>query len=258
MHQILTIDIGNSNIVSVLYDDQGNILSHHRTETIKSPDRKAYESFFQQIHQSLGIDKPDAIIISCVVPPVRDTVLSIADEKYPMSHNLSVDPGKIPGFKVDLPDPRELGADIAATAVGAYYQEDQVTIIADLGSATKLSVVNRNFEIIGVIILPGLQFQAKSLHEMIPHLPEIDMRKPARLLGRDTIGAIASGIIYGGLAAVKGLADEIEKELGQPCKKLITGGLAKLYSQDDLGDFEYDEFLLSDGLFHIARTTLGQ
>ena len=252
MSGILTLDIGNSNIVTVLYDRQGNRLADDRQDTIKEDHFKKYKTFFETINEKLSIGKPEAVILSCVVPYVSGTVFKVMAEMYPDSILYRVAPGMVPDMKICLDEPRELGADIIATTAGAYYKYKALTIIADLGSATKIGVVDADFNMRGGIIMPGIAFQAKSLHLMIPHLPEIEIRKPEHVIGDSTISCIQSGIVYGGLSAVIELGRAIEKELGQPSHKVITGGLAKLFSKEDLQDFEYDEFLLSDGLYHIA------
>ncbi|MFZ2257001.1 MAG: type III pantothenate kinase [Clostridiaceae bacterium] len=253
MSGILTLDIGNSNIVTVLYDRAGNRLADDRQETIKEENYRKYKEFFQSINTSLPVHRPDAVILSCVVPYVRETVYKVMAEVYPDSVLYRVAPGMVPDMTVCLEEPRELGADIAATTVGAYHKYKELTIIADLGSATKLGVVDEAFNMRGGIIMPGIAFQARSLHQMIPHLPDIELKRPAKVIGDNTIHSIQSGIINGSLGAIIELGRAIEKELGQKCHKLITGGLAKLFQPEDLQDFEYDEFLLSDGLYHIAN-----
>lgn len=254
MKKILTIDIGNSNIKAVLYNETGIRQHHDRCETLKEAKEDLYDSYFERLNEEMGLSHLKGVVISCVVPPIIDTVMASAKKNFPEAEVILLQASKIPGFIVNLDNPDELGADIAATAAAAYYKFDEPTIIADLGSASKLSVVNtKNFEILGVVILPGLKFQAHALHQMIPHLPEVEMEKPEKVLGTTTPSAIASGIVYGGLSAVTGLGQRIEKELGFPCKKVITGGLAKIFDPDDLQDFEFDEFLVTDGLYGVAR-----
>lgn len=252
MPGILTLDIGNSDMVAVLYDRFGTHLADDRQPTIKEENFRKYRSYFHRINEAFQEEQPEAVIISCVVPYVRETILNVIGEIYPDSRRINVAPGIVPEMNVMLDEPRELGADIIATNVGAYYKYHAWTVVADLGSATKLGVIDGEFNFHGGIIIPGIAFQARSLHQMIPHLPEIELKKPERIIGNDTISSIQSGIINGTLAAVIELARRVEKETGQICKKVITGGLVNLFAADDLEDFEYDEFLLSDGLYQIA------
>lgn len=253
MRNILTLDIGNSDIVSVLYSAKGDRLADQRKPTLKEESYLKYTTFFEELNKAFDIaEPPAAVITSCVVPYIREMVMEVLAKVYPDSRNYRVAPGMVPDLIVEMADPRELGADLAATAVGAYQKYKDIVIIADLGSASKLTVIDETYHFIGGIIMPGIAFQARSLHQMIPHLPDIELKKPATVMGHDTISCIQSGIINGALQSVLGLAREVEKEAGRTCHKVITGGLAKLYSTDDLEDFEYDEFLLSDGLYHIA------
>lgn len=256
MSGILTLDIGNTDIVTVLYTDDGLRLRDDRRMTIKEESYQRYQSFFQTIIKEFNVESPSAVILSCVVPQIRETVFAIMEETWPNTKLLSVVPGILPEMNVMLEEPRELGADIVATNTGAYYKYKDWTIVADLGSATKLSVIDGDFNFYGGIIVPGIAFQAKSLHQMIPHLPHIELKKPEHIVGQNTIASIQSGIINGSLAAIVELARQIEQEMGHPCRKIMTGGLAKLYTPEDLGDFEYDEFLLSDGLYQIAKARI--
>lgn len=258
MQTILTLDIGNSDMVAVLYDLEGNHLADDRQMTIKEENFKKYRTYFHDLNEKFQETAPRAVIVSCVVPYVRETLLAVIGEVYPESRHINVAPGIVPEMNVMLEEPRELGADIIATNVGAWHKYHDWTVVADLGSATKLGVIDGDFNFHGGIIIPGIGFQARSLHQMIPHLPEIELKKPARIIGNDTISSIQSGIINGSLAAVIELARRIDQETGHTCRKVITGGLVNLFDPEDLEDFEYDEFLLSDGLCQIARSQLNQ
>lgn len=254
METILTLDIGNSDIVSALYQIDGLRLGDQRKATIKEESSKKYLGFFHELDKELAIaEPPAAVIVSCVVPSIQEIVLKVLTKVYPHSRIYRVVPGMVPNLIVEMENPQELGADLVATAVGAYQKYRDIVLVADLGSASKLTVIDENYHFIGGIIMPGIGFQAKSLHQMIPHLPEIQLKKPASVMGKDTISSIQSGIINGALQSILGLAREVEKETNRKCRKVITGGLAKLYQDSDLEDFVYDEFLLSDGLYHIAK-----
>lgn len=256
MSTILTLDIGNSDIVSVLYGIDGTRLLDDRRPTIKEENSRKYRTFFHDLNEAFRLEDPTAVILSCVVPYIRETVARVMAEAYPKSRIYQVRPGIVPEMRVLLEEPLELGADIIATNAGAWHKYKDWTIVADLGSATKLGLLDDQFNFHGGIIIPGIAFQARSLHQMIPHLPEIELQKPERIVGYNTITSIQSGIINGSLAAVVELGRRIEAEVGRPCRKVITGGLAKLFSAEDLMDFEYDEFLLSDGLYQIANSLL--
>ncbi len=254
---ILTVDIGNSNIVSVLYGTDGEKISDDRRLTLKESSYEKYQDIFEDTDIKLGGHKPQAVMLSCVVPSVRDAVMDVLSGIYPESPIYNLQRDTVPGLKIRLKQPRELGADIIATSLGAYKKYGGTSIVADLGSATKISVISEKFEFYGGIIMPGIEFQARSLNQMIPHLPLIEIKKPEMVLGNGTTESIQSGIIYGTLDAVKGLSDRIEKEMGTSCRRIITGGLSRLYTKEELGDFCYDEFLLNEGLYYAALELKG-
>lgn len=250
---ILTIDIGNSDIVTVLYDDEGTILLTDRQPTIKEENYRRYRAFFEDMNAHFDKEALTVVTTSCVVPYIRACVREVLRDMYPHAARYLLQTELVPDMKIELKEPRELGADIIATSYGAFHKYPQPTIVADLGSASKISVVDEHKTFLGGIIMPGIAFQAKSLHQMIPHLPEMEIVKPESIIGHDTMGSIQSGIINGTLAAIIELAKEIEEELGRSCTWLITGGLAKLFSAEDLEGYIYDEFLLNDGLYHLSR-----
>lgn len=255
---ILTIDIGNSNIVSVLYDDEGAMLFTDRQETIKEENYRRYRTFFEQLNENFDQEALTVITTSCVVPYIRSCVREVLRDMYPHAERYQLQTELVPDMKIMLKEPRELGADIIATSYGAFHKYQQPTIVADLGSATKISVVDEDKTFLGGIIMPGIAFQARSLHQMIPHLPEMEITKPDSIIGHDTMTSIQSGIINGTLAATIELAKEIEEELGRACTWVITGGLAKLFTATDLEGYVYDEFLLNDGLYHLSRTWMAK
>lgn len=252
---ILTLDIGNSNIVSVLYDNEGKIIKDDRRLTVREANYEKYKKIFKDlvVDMDLNINLLQSVVISCVVPYITSVIMDVLKEIFPKSKIIELSLDKVAEMVIKLNEPRELGQDIIATSVGAYSKYKGTTIVADLGSATKLSIINDKKEFLGGLILPGIEFQARSLNQMIPHLPLIDVVKPKSVIGNGTSECIQSGIIYGSLAAIIELANEIEDELGIKCNRVITGGLSKLFTKEELEGYTYDEFLLSDGLYYIGK-----
>ncbi|HHT21063.1 MAG TPA: type III pantothenate kinase [Tissierellia bacterium] len=249
---ILTVDLGNSNLVTVLYDDGANRLDDDRRDTIKEESYARYRDYFQDVLDLFGHPQITAVTTSCVVPYLRNLLREVVRDVFPEAKHFQLQYSMVPELDIRLSEPREIGADLIATAYGALGKYDQPTIIADMGSATKLTVVDRPEVFLGGIIMPGVAFQAKSLHLMIPHLPKMTPAKPEKVIGYDTMTSIQSGIVNGSLAAITELAKKIEQEIDQDCQWVITGGIAKLYSPEDLAKYRYDEFLLSDGLCYLT------
>lgn len=255
---ILTIDLGNSNIVSVLYNRRGNRLQDDRQMTIKEESYQKYREYLNDLMEGFGSPPIVAVTTSCVVPYLRACLREVIKDILPDAKHFQVQRDMVPNLEIHLTEPRELGADLIATAYGALGKYHQPTIIADLGSATKLTVVDQPEVFLGGVIMPGISFQAKSLHQMIPHLPRMEVAKPDNIIGHDTMECIQSGIVNGTLAAIIELAKQIEREIDHPCQWVITGGLAKLFQEKDLDRYQYDEFLLSDGLCYLTRQWLDE
>lgn len=250
---ILTLDVGNSNIVSILYNLEGEKLYHDRQETIKLPDYHDYCDFFRGLLKAMGGQRITAVSISCVVPPITQVISQVVSDLLPKVALYVVSVDKVPNLTIRLDDPRELGADLIATTYGAYAKYKQPTIICDLGSATKITLVSEGELFHGGVIMPGMSFMAKSLHRMIPHLPDIELKRPEKILGRNTVECIQSGIIRGSLASVMEIARELEEEIGEKCTWIMTGGLSNIFSEEEIGDYKMDPDLLSDGIFYLTK-----
>lgn len=245
---LLTIDVGNSNIVLIIYKDETPIYEQ-RLITLK----KDIGSYYKVMLEQLDFDIQD-IVISCVVPVVLDSIFAACET------TLGITPGVVSGstiknFEIMLDVPLEIGADFIATSIGALSKYSAPVIVADIGSATKLTLTDVNRRFLGGLILPGLGTSVKGLTEYIPHLPEVGLVVPDKVVGDSTIGAIQAGIMYGLIAQVEGIAERMERETGLKCVKILTGGYASLV-KDYLPGFIYDETLLNDGLNTIYKERL--
>lgn len=247
---ILTIDVGNSNIVSVGYDNQGKKVFMRREETLRDVSEVEYYSLFTDMKKDLAEFEVERIALSCVVPSMTDHVIASLEEVFGVKVR-SLLKSKIPELKVNLENPDELGADFVATTLGAYQKYQKPVIIVDMGSATKISVVDDGMNFVGGIIQPGIGIMAEALETRIPHLPPIEIKRPEVILGRNTMECIQSGVVNGALASVIELANQIETELGQTCERVITGGYSSLFS--DITTFRVDPDLLNDGLYYYSQ-----
>lgn len=241
---ILTIDIGNSNTVFVGYNTDKDIVFEHRVLTFK----KDTQTLLVPLLKEIDIDVQD-IIISCVVPSIEDAVLKAIEEVYDLQAKL-VNGSTINQFKINIDQPETLGADLICTAVGACAKYEAPVIVADIGSASKLTLTSKEGTYEGGVIWPGIGSSLKSMVDMIPHLPTVDLELPDKVLGKNTIHAIKSGMLYGVVAQIEGLANMIEKEVGVQCERVLTGGYTVIF-KDLLPEFNYEEHLVSDGLIEI-------
>ncbi len=249
---LLTIDIGNSNIVCVVYSSEKEHLYDARYETIKEDIVNAYDSFvLSEIVPLKNKFKLDAFIVSSVVPSVDDVFFDTV-KKHLLIKGYKCTMDSVPEFKILLNDPEELGADFIATSYGAMMKYNAPIIVADLGSATKLSAINAKGEFAGGVIIPGLRIAQDALNRFIPHLPMIPLKTPNSVLGFDTITAMQAGLMFSTIDSIVGIANRIEKEFNLDCVKILTGGLSVLI-KDDIKSFVYEPFLLNEGLFEIYK-----
>jgi len=245
---LLTIDIGNSNIVLALYNANKQRVFDYRTDTFKSTDEAAYE-IWMQTHVLNHDMKFDRFVISNVVPVIDEifynTLIRLSGKK-----GYTINVTMFPDFKVLLKNPLELGADFLATSFGALVKYPRPIIIVDLGSATKISVLNEQGEFLGGLITPGIRVAQDALNQFIPHLPTIPLNMPKSVIGQDTISAMQAGLMYSTITSIEGICRQIDVELGSTCTKILTGGLSTLITKQ-LPEFEYEPFLLNEGLVEI-------
>lgn len=245
---ILTIDVGNSNIVSVIYDETGVPIFQKREETLRDVSNLEYQELFKNLQNEAEAIDIKSVVLSCVVPSVEEYIIEAINVIFQIEV-LSIQASEVSQLKIMLDDPNELGADFVATTLGAFKKYEKPIIIVDMGSATKISVVDSDMNFLGGVISPGIGIMANGLHQKIPHLPPIKIEKPEVILGRNTIECIQSGIINGAIASVTQMSKDIEKEINMSCTKVITGGYSNLFK--DTTEFIVDSLLLNDGLYHF-------
>lgn len=247
---IVTIDIGNSNIVIVVYNHDGEVVYQLRRDTIKSDIRNVYIEYFNEVNQNIT-KQCQGVIIASVVPSITQEVLSISEEVFNVKA-YNVKTTTVPEFIIHLDNPDELGADFIASAYGAISKNKIPAVIADMGSATKLSVIDENKQFLGGVIIPGIGISSEALVQFIPHLPEIKLQLPYSIIGHDTISSMQSGLLYGVIGSVEGIAQRIEKQLNKKLYKILTGGYANIV-YEKMEDFIFEPNLVNDGLFYLYK-----
>lgn len=245
---ICTLDIGNSHIYTIVYDQNKTIVLEDRTETLRENNSEFYQNFFKKQKEAIG-QNVEIVMISCVVPSILETVMEAADSIYHCPV-ISINPNNV-DLTIHLDNPNELGADFISGTYGAIAQYEMPVIIIDMGTASKISVVGHDHHFLGGIIQPGVGQQAKILNQNIPHLPKIELEVPKKVVGNNTIECIQSGILHGALLGLISMAKEIEKELDEPSKILLTGGYINLY--DNLYGYEFNPYLINEGLYYLAQ-----
>ena len=244
---LLAIDVGNTNTVLGVYQGK-DLIRHWRVQT--EPDRTVdeYGVLLQSLYGSAALQpRIDGVIISCVVPPLQKTVEEVS------RNYLNVDPMSVgPGIKTGMPilydNPKEVGADRIANAVAAYDRSHDTTIVVDFGTATTFDYISARGEYVGGVITPGPGISLEALYTRAAKLYRVELTKPPKVIGRNTIHAIQSGVIYGYVAMVDGLVRRIQEEIGVKARVFATGGFAILLGPESETIEVIDEFLTLDGL----------
>ena len=189
----------------------------------------------------------DAVVVSSVVPPMNAIIDELA-RKFFRQEPVQVGPGIRTGMPILMDNPKEVGADRIVNAAAGYDRVRAACIVVDFGTATTFDYVSARGEYAGGVIVPGIAISLDALFLRTAKLPRVELVRPPRVVGRNTIHAIQSGVIYGYTALVDGLVERIRKENDTHARVLATGGLAALIAPESSTIESVDEFLTLDGL----------
>lgn len=266
MSRVLTLDVGNSNIVIGCFNGDtlefADRIETHKKWSVQSLTRELQSSFVHHIFEGLPLDESevnDAIddvegsIISSVVPDIND-LLAAALKRLtgcdPLIMNQSLDTG----ISTDHYDTTCLGQDRVVDMAAAVETYGCPVIVYDLGTATTLSLVDKDHQFIGGLISPGVQLSLNALAEHTSQLPQLTAEKPTALLGTDTLTCMNGGVVIGTAAMIDGIVDRIQALPGNTNIRLVlTGGLSKLVIPWLKNEAIYDPDLLLRGLFTVYR-----
>ncbi len=245
---ILAIDIGNSNVVIGGFEND----KIEFTARVATDARRTEEQYAVEIYQILNLHgysarEMEGSIISSVVPQltsVMKAALRIITGKKP----LVVGPGLKTGLNIKLDNPASLGADRVADTVAAIHEYPLPLLVVDMGTATTISVINDKEEFVGGAIMPGLRLSLEALSSRASLLPHIDLIPPKSVIGRNTIDAMDSGMIYGNASMLDGMIERIQEELGQKVQVIATGGLSQKVTPYCKHQIVQDPNLLLKGL----------
>ena len=245
---ILTIDMGNSNIVIGGIDDSQTYFVERVTTNRGKTDLEYAVNIksILEIH-NVSVSSIEGAILSSVVPPLNNTILS-AVEKICGFRPMLVGSGMKTGLNIIMDNPKTVGSDMIVDAVAAIRDYPCPIIIVDMGTATTMSVIDRSGNYIGGVILPGLKVSLDSLSGKTAQLPYISLETPGKVIGKNTIDCMRSGIMYGNAAMLDGLIDRMEEEIGEKATIIATGGLARLVTPLCHHSIDFEEDLLLKGL----------
>ncbi len=245
---LLVIDVGNSNTVLGVYDGQV-LVDHWRIGTERERTADEWGILFRDLFMFDKIEIKDfeGMIISSVVPPVLDMLQKMA-EKYFHVEPLIVGPDIETGMPILYDSPSEVGADRIVNAVAAFERYKKCLIVVDFGTATTFDYVSAKGEYCGGAIAPGIGIASEALFERTSKLPRIEIVKPKRVIGKNTIQSMQSGIFYGYVGVVDEIVKRMRKEMKSNPKVIATGGLADLIAAESETIEEVNEFLTLEGL----------
>ena len=250
---ILAIDMGNSNIVLGGIDEAKTYFVERITTNQGKTDLE-YAINIKNILEIHNINKAqiEGAILSSVVPPLNETISSSVQKIFGFRPML-VGSGMKTGLNIQMDNPKTVGSDLIVDAVAAIHEYPCPIIIIDMGTATTMSVIDPSGNYIGGVILPGLKVSLDSLSGKTAQLPYISLDIPEKVIGKNTIDCMRSGIIYSNAAMMDGLADRMEEELGMKATILATGGLARFITPLCRHNIIYDNELLLKGLLILYR-----
>ena len=229
---LLTIDIGNTNLTLGLYE--GDKLGAHwrlATDHNRMPDE--YGLQFLGLLQNAGKTLKDikGIVLASVVPPLTGRVVQACRE-YLKQEPLVVDAGVKTGIKIRYEDPKAVGADRVCDAVAVMKLYGGPACVVDFGTATTFNAVTKDGEYLGGAITAGINLAAEALYTRAAKLPRIDLQEPPSVIGRNTVHAMQSGLLFGYVSMVEGMVSRFRAELGEDMKVVATGGLAEVVAHE--------------------------
>lgn len=248
---ILAVDIGNTNITLGGYDD-GKIKFVSRLAT---DSRRTADQYAVELHHIIGLSGGDIAdikgsVIASVVPAVGSAVAE-AVKKLCSFEPVVVGPGVKTGINIKIDNPAQLGADLVAGAAGVLGKYKMPCIVIDMGTATTLSVLDKDGTFLGGAIAAGVGLTLNALTQNTALLSAIPIEAPKTVIGKNTVESMQSGLVLGTAAMVDGLVGRIEKEMGAECTVVATGGRAKQIISHCSKEIVLDDNLLLDGLIKI-------
>jgi type III pantothenate kinase len=250
---ILTIDIGNTNIMfGGFEDDVISFVARVATDDKKTEDEYAGLMLSVLSAHSIKRDSIKGAIISSVVPQLNSVMKKAVRFVYGVEP-LLVGPGIKTGIGIQCDNPASVGSDLICACVATHFLYGSPALIVDMGTATKMTVVNEKGSFIGVSIIPGLQTGLKALASGTAQLPQVSLEAPSHVIGKNTVDCMKSGVIFGHASMIDGMIDRICDEVGASLPVYSTGGLSSVVIPHCKHEIKTDEYLVLKGLNIIYK-----
>ena len=249
----LCIDVGNTTIGVGFFKEEKLLKRLTFTVELKKTSDE-YESVIRRTLKENDLDAKEisGIILSSVVPSISDQMLIALKDVFNVSP-LLIAPGIKTGLSIHVDNPNEIGNDLIADMVGAKEKYGYPCLIVDLGTASKILLIDKTGTFTSCVIMPGLALSLNSLTNNTALLPEVPLKTPKSIMARNTVEAMNAGVIFGHYDMIAGAVKRYEKELGYECKHIITGGSAVHLKELLTDDFHYEKNLCLEGLNSILR-----
>jgi len=250
---LLAVDQGNTNTEFAVYSGD-ELKGHWRTSTKVERTADEYVVWLTQLLalSGMGDQKIGAAIISSVVPP------GLFDLKLLCRKHFGIEPlvigeGVDLGIKVLIDNPREAGADRLVNTVGGFVRFGGPLIVVDFGTATNFDIVDAEGNFCGGVLAPGISLALDAMHRVSARLPNISVQRPPKVIGRNTVNAMQSGVYWGYVGLIEGMVRRIREEFGEPMKVVATGGLGPLFEAATDAIEIYDPDVTVRGLLEVYR-----
>lgn len=246
---ILVCDVGNTNIVLGVYEGE-ELLRAWRISTDRNRTSDEYGVSIKQLfeYEKFEMNQIESVIISSVVPPIMYALENMS-KRYFKKEPIIIGPGIKTGIKIVYDNPKEVGADRVVNAVAAYEKYGGSIIIVDFGTATTFCAISEAGDYLGGVISPGIVISSEALFQKASKLPRVELVKPDKVLNKNTINSMQSGIIYGYVGMVDYIVTKMEEELGVKSKEVIaTGGLASVIASESKVITKIEKMLTLEGL----------
>src|SRR5205809_5813305 len=240
---LLAVDVGNTQTMFGLFDE-ADLTEHWRIATER---QRSGDELGAQYKSFLDLRRVDGISLASTVPQLVRSYQEFA-ERYTDAELLELGPGVKTGIVVRYDDPREIGPDRVANAVAAAERYGAPCIVVDFGTSTNFDVVSAEGEYVGGVLAPGIEVSMDALFARAARLRKIDFVEPETVIGKTTVAALQSGVVYGFAGQVDGIVDHIRAELGSEAQTVATGGLADLIAPHARTIDRVDPFLTLEGL----------
>jgi type III pantothenate kinase len=255
---LLAVNVGNTNTVLGVF--RGTDLEQHwRTSTDSERTADELAVLFAGLLEQVGLtfsNQITGVVLSSVVPTSTSALREMVN-RYFNFPPVVVEPGTKTGLSIATDNPRELGPDRVVNALAAFSRYGGPCIVIDFGTATTYDVVSERGEFLGGAIAPGVQTKNASLSRETARLPQVELGAPRSVVGKNTVEAIQSALIYGSAAEADGMIDRLRKELGGSATVVVTGGLAPLIVPHCQFVDEHDPWLTLEGLRLVFERNAG-